>query len=240
MVAGPLPPDLRLDADLLNATLLTVDIRQNRRLLQRLLRAHLAGDHGWRERHPANVAFLAELAARGADAAAWQSAHPRRYPYPVSLEGTAPGAAWVRLHLECDPVRILQMGNYFGTCLSFGEFNAFSTVANACELNKRVVYATDVAGRIVGRKLIGINEAGELVGFHTYASMPDEAGNAALRAIFRHYLGDFAARRGLKLADGGRVPTLFAEHWYDDGTVAWDAEESSLVPLKSRPSHRGR
>lgn len=239
-VAGPLPPDLRLDADLLNATLLTVDISQNRRLLQRLLRAHLSGDRGWRERHPANAAFLAALAGRGVDAAAWLAAHPRRYPYSGSPEGSPKRAGWVRLHLERDPVRILQMGNYFGTCLSFGGFNAFSTVTNACELNKRVAYATDAAGRIVGRKLIGINEAGDLVGFHTYASLPDEAGNAALRAIFRHYLGDFAARCGLRLADSGRVPTLFAEHWYDDGTVAWDAEEASLVPVKSRPSHRGR
>ena len=58
VVAGPLPPDLVLDEDLLNATLLTVDIEKNRRLPRRLLRAHLAGEQHWREKHPGNAAFL--------------------------------------------------------------------------------------------------------------------------------------------------------------------------------------
>ncbi len=62
-VAGPLPSDLRLDDDLLNAALLTLDVQHNRRLLLRLLRAHLSGEHGWREQHPANIAFLHDLAA---------------------------------------------------------------------------------------------------------------------------------------------------------------------------------
>lgn len=43
-VAGPLPPDLVLDDDWLNATLLAGDIVHNRRLLLRLLRARLAGN----------------------------------------------------------------------------------------------------------------------------------------------------------------------------------------------------
>ena len=50
------------------------------------------------------------------------------------------------LRLETDLLRILQMGNYMGTCLSLGGGNAFSTVANACDLNKRVLYAANGAG----------------------------------------------------------------------------------------------
>lgn len=131
------------------------------------------------------------------------------------------------------------MGNYFDTCLSFGGCNSFSTVANACELNKRVVYATDAAVHVVGRKLIAINSEGALVGFRTYTSLPDEAGNRALRAIFHHYVRGFAERCGLPLADGGTVPRLFAQEWYDDGIVAWDDEEESPAGrISSRPQPR--
>ncbi|HEV8633466.1 MAG TPA: hypothetical protein VG370_04385 [Chloroflexota bacterium] len=74
----------------------------------------------------------------------------------------------MRIWLETDPLRILPMGNYVDTCLSFGGINAFATVANACVLNKRVVYAAADAGRVLGRKLIGLTAEGKLVGFRTY------------------------------------------------------------------------
>jgi hypothetical protein len=223
-VAGPVPPDLVLDDDWLNATLLASDIEQNRRLLLRLLRARLAGVADWPERHPVNRAFLAGLAARGVDAAAWLDTAPRLY----RCKGVAGGH--VHLRLERDPLRILQMGNYFDTCLSFGGGNAFSTVANACELNKRVVYATDGSGRVVGRKLIGITAEGTLIGFRTYTALRDRAGNQALRAIFRRYLTAFAARCGLTLADEGTVPRLFATAWYDDGARPWQEEDEADTP----------
>src|SRR5262249_11157810 len=138
---------------------------------------------------------------------------------------------------ERDPLSILQMGNYFDTCLSFGGINAFATVANACELNKRVVYATDGAGRVVGRKLIGLNEEGALIGFHTYSALTDQTGNEALRTVFRRYLQDFAARCGLQLADAGRVPTLFAGAWYDDGVVPWNEDDLRTARSGSRSVH---
>jgi hypothetical protein len=217
-VAGALPAGLRFDDDLLNATLLTTDITQNRRLLLRLLRAHLAGESAWREQHAANVAFLSKLSAQGADTLAWLGEHPRTY----RCAGVAGGR--VRLYLERDPLRILQMGNYMQTCLSVGGGNAFSAVANACELNKRVVYATDSAGHVVARKLVAISAEGGLVGFHTYTTLAEEA-SGRLRAIFQRYLRDFAARCCLALADDGAVPALFAEAWYDDGCVAWNDDQ---------------
>jgi hypothetical protein len=76
----------------------------------------------------------------------------------------------------------------------------------------------------VGRKLIGISKQGELVGFHTYSTLPSDAAGP-LRAIFHRYASDFADRCGLRLADEGEVPALFAA-WYDDGVVPWREEES--------------
>lgn len=228
-VAGVLPPGVAFDDNWLNATLLTMDIESNRRLLRRLLRAEIVGEKSWREQHPANTLFLNTLAYRGVDTQAWLSSRPRIYRCDRVSGGK------VRLHLERDPLHILQMGNYFDTCLSFGNCNAFSTVANACELNKRVVYATDGAGRVVGRKLISINTSGELVGFHTYTSLSDDPANQALRTIFGRYLHDFAGICKLRLAESGEVALLLAENWYDDGTVSWDDAEgsSAAAPRKS-------
>ena len=147
----------------------------------------------------------------------WLGSHPRR------CKCIDAGGRQVRVHLERNPIRVLQMGNYFDTCLSFGGINLFSTVPNACELNKRVVYATNAAGRVVGRKLIAINEAGALVGFHSYTGLDNEAGNEALRGIFQRYIGMFAMLCELQLAETGDVSRLFAQEWYDDGIEEWEA-----------------
>lgn len=218
-LVGPQPPGFVLNDDLRNAAQLTVDVHRNRKLLRRLLRAHLAGEVKWREAHPGNVAFLQALAERGVRAETWLDRNPRTFRW-----GDAPGGK-VRLWLETDPLRILQMGNYFDTCLGLGNGNSFSTVANASELNKRVIYAADGKGRIVGRKLIAINEAGLLVGFRTYTSLAGTAQNRHLCRLFRRYVEEFASACGLERGDCGSVPRLFAEDWYDDGIVAWDEDE---------------
>ncbi|MGV3721799.1 MAG: hypothetical protein ACO1SX_12880, partial [Actinomycetota bacterium] len=222
-LAGPLPDDLEMNEDWLNAALISTSLGSNRRLLGRLVRGCLEGDRRWPERHPENVRFLEALASRGVDAAAWLGVHPRRYRC-----GAAQGG-WLHLRLERDPLQILHMGNYFDTCLSNDGCNSFSAVTNACELNKRVLYVSDGAGRVVGRKLIALNEAGELVGFRTYTALSDAAGNQALTAVVREYVGRFADRCGLRLAEKGPVPRLFAEAWYDDGIMGWEEPASCGV-----------
>lgn len=213
-VAGPLPAGLALDDDLLNTAALSAEVDKNRQLLYRLLRAHARGEGDWPKGHPTNARFLADLRARGVDVDTWLDANPR--PYRL---GAVDGGR-VTLSLENDPLRVLQMGNYFDTCLSLDDFNALSTVANACELNKRVVYARDGAGRVVGRQLIGINQEGGLVGFRVYSHL-ERDGAARLARLFARYARDLAARCHLALADRGPVPILFAQGWYDDGVVAW-------------------
>lgn len=227
-LAGPLPADLALTDDLRNAALLTVDIGANRKHLRRLLRHHLAGEHGWREAHPANATFLKELAERGVDAEAWLGEHPRTF-----ARAGMPGGK-VRLWLERDPLRILQMGNYFGTCLSLGNCNAFSTVTNASELNKRVIYAADDRGNVVGRKLIAVNAEGRLVGFRTYTACTDPKQNAHLARLFRQYAEAFARRCRLELDEKGEVPRLFVSDWYNDGIVPWNEDPDGPGNKKPR------
>jgi hypothetical protein len=232
-LAGAPLPGLEINNDLVNAILLAADIDSNRKLLVKLLKAYVKGEKRWHEQHPGNRKFLAQLAAREVDVTVWLGANPRRY----ACKGVAGGK--VRLVLERDPIRVLQMGNYFDTCLSFGKFNSFSTVANACELNKRVVYAYDGTGRVAGRKLIGIDGNGKLVGFHTYSTLGEEEGKA-LRDIFRRYCAGFAECCGLELADEGTVPKLFAAAWYDDGTVPWSESEEEAPRAASRKASPGQ
>jgi hypothetical protein len=222
-VAGPLPDDLEMNEDWLNVALLSTSLEHNRRLLGRLVRGCLEGDRRRPERHPENVRFLEALAGRGVNVPAWLGTHPRRYHCAEAQGG------WLHLRLERDPLQILHMGNYFDTCLSYDGCNSFSAVTNACELNKRVLYASDGAGRVVGRKLIALNEDGELVGFRTYTALSDSAGNQVLTAIVREYVGQFAEQCGLQLAEKGPVPRLFAEAWYDDGIVSWEEPASCGV-----------
>jgi len=95
----------------------------------------------------------------------------------------------------------------------------------------------DEAGRVVGRKLIGINAEGLLVGFRTYTSLEDAAAREALQAIFQEYAAGFASRSGLTLGASGTVPALFAQAWYDDGIVEWDEAATCAVrKTASRPA----
>ena len=199
---------VRMTPDVMNAALLTLDITENRRLLIRLLRAYFDGDRDWALRQRPNVVFLEALTARGVDALAW------RAPHGESVTG-------LHLHLETDPLHVLQMGNYFDTCLSFGGINAFSTVANACDANKRVLYVRDNKSRIVARQLLALNSEGKLVGFNLYSTLSAEERPKLARAVV-DYIQRFATHCGLELGSEGTVPTLLATDWYDDGITSWD------------------
>ena len=105
---------------------------------------------------PANARWLSRLSRLGVDPRPW-------------LEGIG---TWVRaardgrvvlLSLEDDPLAVLQMGAPFATCLAPGDFNYFSAVSNAADLNKRVLYARDPQGRVLGRCLLAISPRGEIV-----------------------------------------------------------------------------
>jgi hypothetical protein len=189
--------------------------------LIRLLRAYCDGDTRWALRQKANREFLQALEERGVDSVAWQSDWQERLCCDELADG------WLQLQLETDPLAVLQMGNYFDTCLSFGGCNSYSTVANASDANKRVLYGRDGKGRIVARQLLALTIEYGLVGFHLYSTVDDPNIRLAIVKRVRAFVERFAVRCGLTLATEGTVPTLLATTWYDDGTVAWDSPEVS-------------
>ncbi len=121
----------------------------------------------------------------------------------------------VHLALEEDCLEIFRMGGYFKTCLSPGDMNFFSVLANAADINKRVLYARNDAGNVVGRRLLCLTQGGSILAFHAYCDR--EA--IDFEAVSSDFTLELASRMGTKVVPTGNVPTLIATDWYDDMAV---------------------
>jgi hypothetical protein len=207
------------DDNLVNAMRIYCDTEDNRNLLLRLMRAEGRGETHWRYNLPANAKFAEKLDGAGINRAIWTAENARE----VVLGGKK-----LRLYIETRPLEVLHMGNYFDTCLAASGCNNFSTIANACDLNKRVIYAADETGYIWARKLVALNNDLQLVGFKVYSRWSQSEQNKELWRLFDEYCRDFAQKCGIKLYDGAidsyTIPNLASRDWYDDGAVAWFGE----------------
>ncbi|WP_266222204.1 hypothetical protein [Paraliomyxa miuraensis] len=178
------------------------------RQLARTLFQARAGPPPWDLRtRPANAAFLASLVERGLDVGPW-------------LDGLAPvevgkGTDRLTLRLEDDPLEVFHMGHHFGTCLSPGQCNFFSVFANAADINKRVLYARDVRGGVVGRRLLCLTRDGAVLAFNAYCH--DQGTKFEDHStVFTRRL---AEAMGTIVVGRASIPRLLAPDWYDDGPV---------------------
>ncbi len=196
------------DAELLGLLAHLARLRaSSRRLALRLLRVR-RGPPPWDLRDaPANERFLVDLRRQGIDPQPWVDGIE-----PVVEE--VDGVAWA-LALEDDPLEIFRMGGYFGTCLSPGDCNFFSTVSNAADINKRVLYARDASGSVCARSLLALTSEGGMLVFHAY-SRSRERDFAASAQRFAQRL---AERMGASCVSRGHVETLESSEWWDDGPV---------------------
>ncbi len=129
----------------------------------------------------------------------------------------------VSISVSTDPYRTFQMGALFNTCLSFGECNEMSLLANAYDANKQVVYMSDMSGKILARQLVAVSDRFELLGYYCYciAGNDEQEVRDQIIGTMAAYCGRWARRCGLTLADDGE-PTMMGDHfWYDDGAWAW-------------------
>jgi hypothetical protein len=206
-----LPVDIR-KVSTSNALQLAASIYTNRRSLRRFLAEHFRNGPRPQEQHPAN--------------AAWLSKHPKlvvsRWTDGISLERSLPVVGNVRLALENDPLEVLRLGSYVGSCVGVGGLCDYSAAAVALDLNKRVVYARDAKGSVVGRQLLAWSELDRL---ECYLPYPKSA-SATLRALFRDYDLAFAEALGVPIAkkeeDDDQVVNIVSTDWWYDGL--WDLE----------------
>jgi len=188
-------------------------VDDNRDLLRRLLReASRAPGEDVKLRFPKNVEWLAAQGSRGEHLDAWTQ--PRQAELEI-------GGATFTIALEQDPLEVLRMGIPFGTCLALDTgCNAASTVLNAVDVNKRVVYVRNREGKIVARKLLAIDPKGGMLGYRLYVSTGGAGEIAIQRAVYA-FCRDLARDAGLSLANQGEPAAVHQGFWYDDGTVAW-------------------
>jgi hypothetical protein len=234
-----------------NALQIYVSLRGNRNPLRRLLREEARGNRGWIQGHPANVAFLEEMRAAGLDMDRWL-AGIRTNEVVNSLR--------CDIYTENEPLRALQMGSLFSTCLGAGGVNAFAAVANVIELNKRVLYLKSELGAILGRRLIGLSRPIEetggkpmLVAFRSYGSCDASQWSPAVRSspwvkiFFDLHCARLAKDVGAEVSS---EPTILQAasnslplfmRWYNDGPEPLDWWVTSpLMSSLALEGHRDR
>lgn len=178
--------------------------------------------------HPDNLRFRSRMAEAGIDLEPWvDDAFRRTYD--------AANGQPLTLELERDPIRVLRMGAPWGTCLSPWDFNFFSAVTNAVDLDKQVVYGRDAKGRIQARCLVAIGRSTEgdaaLIAFYPYAH-DEELG---FRELMDRYAGELADAMGLPRATRAKVSPLVCPHWYDDGP--YDLSDDLGFMDRGQPFH---
>lgn len=170
----------------------------------RLLRLQWNGEPWDRVCEPENQRFLNQLESRGLRTAPWLSS--------ATLLTTEYQRKTVRIGFETDAAEILLMGHYFDTCLSPDGFNFFSAVANAVDVNKRILFARDHHGKVIGRCLLALGDSGFLMTYHPYCHENDFPMSSHVADIAAR----LAAEMGTIVAQHDTVSTLVAPRWYDD------------------------
>lgn len=138
------------------------------------------------------------------------------------------------LALEEDVLEILQMGVPFETCLSLnGGSNAASTIVNALDDNKRVLYVRNARGAVVGRKLLALTEDHRLLGYRFYCAVDKES---ELAQEVYQFCTDLARDARLALSDQGVPARLHGEFWYDDAARPWQPPQDEERERLSIPA----
>jgi hypothetical protein len=182
--------------------------RENRRGLRRFLSAHWSGDHSYLSKHPATIAWYRKHKAISRDL--WENG------IPFQSDGFT-------IQIERDPLEILKLGTYVGSCLAVGGLCAYSAAAALLDANKQVLYGRDRRGSVIARQLLAISDDDRLVCFTVYPA----AASPSVKAAFREYDFAFADALDLPLYNRGeegtpdyQVGSILSAHWWDD--ESWD------------------
>ncbi|MBL8218446.1 MAG: hypothetical protein JNL62_04420 [Bryobacterales bacterium] len=188
-------------------------VDENRRALRRFLRAYFSGSRDYIAMH--------------AETSAWYRKHPRVrreiWEKGIAFPGSNVDGRFVSLSIETDPLEVLRMGTYVGTCLGLGGSFSYSAVAVLLDANKQVVYARDQRGAVIARQLVAVSKEDELVCFHIYPAST----RTGVKSLFRDYDQALAQALGLPLYRRSQeesahyeIETVVTRQWWDD--LEWD------------------
>lgn len=209
-LASGFPPDTRAQAEP-HALQLQQLIRDNRKALRKFLSAHWEGRTDYRQTHPLTRRWLAAHPAL--DLEQWQAG--------VTLRAETETHKTLTLGTEQDPLEALKLGTYVGSCLGLGGAFTYSAAAVVLDINKQVVYARDQRGTVVGRQLVAISQADQLVCYEIYPLNAQKE----LGAAFAEFDTQLASALGLPIykrieTEDYEIAHILSHDWWDDG--AWD------------------
>lgn len=202
---------------------------ENQRAFKKFFSSLLDGDKNYLYNHPASRE--------------WLKKHPEIKPEllqkGLKLEATIAGVP-VTLEIEMDPLEVLKMGTYVGTCLGLGGHFCYSAFANVIDINKQVVYARNVNGTVIGRQLLAISQQRELVCFSPYPLNL----KADLSALFRQFDIVYAEFLGIRIHgfspettdsedDDYYIEHILSSEWHNDMEWYKLGEDTSPEPPKS-------
>ena len=209
-LAQGFPPDARAQAEP-HALQLQQLVRDNRKALRKFLAAHWEGRSDYRQTHPLTRRWLAAHLAL--DLEKWQAG--------VTLQAETETHGTLTLAIEQNPLEALKLGTYVGSCLGLGGAFTYSAVAVVLDINKQVAYARDKRGTVVGRQLVAVSEADQLVCYEVYPlNAQKELGTA-----FAEFDAQLASALGLPIysraeTEDYEIAHILSHDWWDDG--AWD------------------
>jgi hypothetical protein len=223
----------QVDREALSALALLQDAEKNRRGLRRFLRALLNGEADHLRRHPATQN--------------WARRHPQidldLWTRGLERQLQANDNREVVIRIEQDPLEVLKMGTYVGSCLGLGGGFSYSAAAALLDVNKQVLYARDEQGTVIARQLIAISDDNQLVPFSVYP----QSAPSSLQLAFDRYDTDLASALGISRVDPTQsydIENVLSHEWWDDG--AWDpgalrrVGSPETANRKPRPSRTGK
>lgn len=202
--------------DIKHALAMLGSINDNFRPFRKFLKAYWENnDSNYLLNHPLSQSWLKQHPAIATKIDIWMQGIA--CSYSVQEFGT------IEIKLETQPLEVLKMGTYVGSCLGLGGICSYSAVAVLLNINKQVLYARNQKGTIIARQLIAISESQELVCFSIY---PHNI-HTHIKSIFYEYNIMFADALGLTLYQDSpdknntyEIVNIISQSWWDDD--AWD------------------
>ena len=188
----------------------------NRRPLRKFLKAYLRGDKDYLYNHSESQTWLKKHLYL--DLSLWNQG--------IKFSKSSEIYGMVSIEVEKDPLEVLKMGTYVGSCLGLGGRLTYSAAAVMLDINKQVLYARNKKKQVIARQLVAISEAKTLVCFEVYPNKLDKE----IKAMFRDYDKLFAKKLLIPLNrdendeddkdDSYKISNVISQDWWDDW--AWD------------------
>jgi hypothetical protein len=155
--------------------------------------------------HPANDAWVIRARSGGVDIDAWLRG-------PDAMDADHPALGRLRIGLERDPLEILKIGAWFGTCLGPHDYNYFSTLVIAADANKHVLVVRNAKGTPIARRILALDRSFRLWAFRLYTHCTD----SALERLVAAFVDRLGLACGAQPNGIDTVEPLTASEWYDD------------------------